>query len=39
MTDQGTSFASGQVREFIESYKIRLLSSSRYYAKASGQAV
>jgi hypothetical protein len=38
MTDQGTSFVSGQVREFIECYKIRLLSSSPYYAQASGQA-
>jgi hypothetical protein len=31
-TDQGTSFVSGQVREFIESYKIILLNSSPYYA-------
>jgi transposase InsO family protein len=30
MTDQGTSFESGQVREFIESYKIRLHNSSPY---------
>jgi transposase InsO family protein len=37
-TDQGTSFLSGQVREFIESYKIRLLNSSPYYAQANGQA-
>jgi hypothetical protein len=36
-TDQGTSFVSGQVREFIESYKIRLLNSSPYYAQANGQ--
>jgi transposase InsO family protein len=34
MTDQGTSFVSGQVREFIESYKIKLLNSSPYYAQA-----
>jgi transposase InsO family protein len=38
MTDQGTSFVSGQVREFIESYKIKLLNSSPYYAQANGQA-
>jgi hypothetical protein len=37
-TNQGTSFVSGQVREFIESYKIRLLHSSPYYAQANGQA-
>jgi transposase InsO family protein len=37
-TDQGTSFVSGQVREFIESYKIKLLNSSPYYAQANGQA-
>jgi transposase InsO family protein len=37
-TDQGTSFISGQVRGFIESYKIRLLNSSPYYAQANGQA-
>jgi transposase InsO family protein len=37
-TDQGTSFVSSQVREFIESYKIRLLNSSPYYAQANGQA-
>jgi transposase InsO family protein len=34
MTNQGTSFVSGQVREFIESYKIKLLNSSPYYAQA-----
>jgi hypothetical protein len=37
-TEQGTSFVSSQVREFIESYKIRLLNSSPYYAQAKGQA-
>jgi transposase InsO family protein len=37
-TDQDTSFVSSQVREFIESYKIRLLNSSPYYAQANGQA-
>jgi transposase InsO family protein len=37
-TDQGTSFVSNQVREFIESYKIRLLNSSPYYTRANGQA-
>jgi transposase InsO family protein len=38
MTDQGTSFISGQVREFIESDKIKLLNSPPYYAQANGQA-
>jgi hypothetical protein len=38
MTDQGTTFVSTQVREFIESYKIRLLNSSPYYAQANGSA-
>jgi hypothetical protein len=38
MTDQGTSFVSGHIREFVESYKIRLLNSSPYYAQANGQA-
>jgi hypothetical protein len=37
-TDQGTSFVSSQVRELIESYKIRFLNSSPYYAQANGQA-
>jgi transposase InsO family protein len=36
-TDQGTSFISGQVREFIESYKIKLLNSSPYYSQANGK--
>jgi transposase InsO family protein len=37
-TDQGSSFMSHQVREFAESLKIKLLSSSRYYAQANEQA-
>jgi hypothetical protein len=37
-TDQDTSFISNQVREFIESYKIKLLNSSLYYAQANSQA-
>jgi transposase InsO family protein len=37
-TDQGILFVSSQVRVFIESYKIRLLNSSSYYAQANGQA-
>jgi hypothetical protein len=37
-TDQGTSFVSKEVREFIELYKIKLLNSSPYYAQANGQA-
>jgi hypothetical protein len=35
-TDQGSSFMSHQVREFDESLKIKLLSSSPYYAQANG---
>jgi hypothetical protein len=34
--DQGTSFTSGQVREFADSYKIKLLNSSLYYAHVNG---
>jgi transposase InsO family protein len=37
-TDQGTSFISKEVREFVESYGIKLLNSSPYYAQANGQA-
>ena len=37
-TDQGTSFMSHQVREFVESFKIKLFNSSPYYAQANGQA-
>jgi hypothetical protein len=37
-TDQGSSFMSHQVREFAESLKFKLLSSSPYYAQANGQA-
>ena len=37
-TDQGSSFISKEVRAFIESYKIKLLNSSPYYAQANGQA-
>jgi transposase InsO family protein len=37
-TGQGSSFMSHQVREFAESLKIKLLSSSSYYAQANGQA-
>jgi hypothetical protein len=35
-TNQGSSFMSHQVREFAESLKIKLLSSSPYYAQANG---
>jgi tRNA U38,U39,U40 pseudouridine synthase TruA len=35
-TDQGSSFMSHQVRKFVESLKIKLLSSSSYYAQANG---
>jgi hypothetical protein len=37
-TDQGSLFMSHQVREFAESLRIKLLSSSPYYAQANGQA-
>lgn len=36
-TDQG-SFMSHQFREFDESFRIKLLNSSPYYAQANGQA-
>jgi hypothetical protein len=36
-TDQGSSFMSHQVCEFAESLKIKLLSSSPYYAQANGR--
>jgi IS30 family transposase len=36
--DQGTSFTSGRVHEFANSYKIKLLNSSPYCAHANGQA-
>jgi hypothetical protein len=37
-TDQGLSFMSHQVHNFAESLKIKLLSSSPYYAQANDQA-
>jgi hypothetical protein len=36
-TDQCSSFMFHQVRDFAESLKIKLLSSSPYYAQANGQ--
>jgi transposase InsO family protein len=36
--DQGSSFKSHQVHEFVKSLKIKLLSSSPYYTQANGQA-
>ena len=36
-TDQDSSFISKEVREFAESYKIKILNSSPYYAQANGQ--
>jgi transposase InsO family protein len=36
--DQGSSFMSHQVREFVKSLKIKLLSSSPYYTQSNGQA-
>jgi transposase InsO family protein len=38
ITDQGSSFMSHQVRQFAESLKIKLLSSSPYYTLANGHA-
>jgi uncharacterized phage-like protein YoqJ len=35
-TDQGISFVSKEVREFAESYKIKLLNLSPFYAQANG---
>ena len=37
-TDQGSSFISKEVHDFAESYKIKILNSSSYYAQANGQA-
>jgi hypothetical protein len=37
-TDQGSSFMFHQFREFAESFRIKLLNSSPYYAQANGQA-
>jgi transposase InsO family protein len=37
-TDQGSSFMSHQVRDYAKSLRIKLLSSSPYYAQANGQA-
>jgi hypothetical protein len=36
--DQGTYFMSKEVREFVESYRIKFLNSSPYYAQANAQA-
>jgi hypothetical protein len=36
-TDQGTSFISKEVCEFVDSYGIKLLDSSPYYAQDNGQ--
>jgi hypothetical protein len=35
-TDQATLCVSGQIREFVKSYNIKLLNSSPYYAQANG---
>jgi hypothetical protein len=37
-TDQGSSFVSHQFKDFAASLKIKLLSSSPYYAQENGQA-
>jgi hypothetical protein len=36
--DQVTSFVSKEGRDFAESYKIKMLNLSPYYAQANGQA-
>ena len=36
--DQGSSFMFHQVHDFAMSLKIKLISSSPYYAQANGQA-
>ena len=36
--DQGSSFISKEVRDFAESYKIKILNSSSYYAQVNCQA-
>ena len=36
--DQCSSFISKEVHDFAESYKIKILNSSPYYAQANGQA-
>jgi hypothetical protein len=36
--DHGSSFISKEVRDFTESYKIKILNSSPYYAQANGEA-
>jgi hypothetical protein len=37
-TDHGTTFVAKEVRDFVNSYGIKLLNSSPYYAQANGQA-
>ena len=37
-TNQGLSFISKEVHDFAESYKIKILNSSPYYAQTNGQA-
>src|SRR6266540_2619416 len=37
-TDQGSSFMVKEVKEFAESYGIKMLNSSPYYEQANGQA-
>jgi transposase InsO family protein len=36
-TDQGTSFVAKEVRDFVNSYGIKLLNSPPYYAQDNGQ--
>ena len=35
-TDQGSSFIAKEIRDFAESYKIKILNSSPYYAQTNG---
>jgi hypothetical protein len=36
-TDQGSSFVAKEVRDFVNSYGIKLLNSYPYYAQANGK--
>jgi transposase InsO family protein len=37
-TDQGSQFTSGEFEEYVNSFGIKLLNSSPYYAQANRQA-
>ena len=38
ITDQGTMFIDDEMKEFMEDYGIKHLTSTSYYAQANGQA-